>query len=91
MEILDDGEGIPDDSIGKVFEPCNRAHNPAGQPSSVWLGLTVSRTLAELMGGTLDYEFTDGWICFRLRLPVAGAGSYRKSGQLSRPIAGSRP
>jgi PAS domain S-box-containing protein len=72
VEILDDGDGIPEDSVTHVFEPYNTAHNAAGQPSSVGLGLTVSRTLAELMGGTLDYGYDDGWAFFRLRLPVAG-------------------
>ena len=72
LEIIDDGQGIPDDSVVEVFKPYSRAHNALGQPSSVGLGLTVSRKLAELMGGTLDYRYEDGWSRFRLQLPPVG-------------------
>ncbi len=48
--------------------PIERAHQSEGQPGSVGLGLTVSRTLAELMGGSLTYRF-DGRSVFRLELP----------------------
>ncbi len=73
LEVADNGTGIPPSEVAKIFEPYERAHNAAGQPMSVGLGLTVSRTLAELMGGSLDYRFSDGWSVFRLELPVPGA------------------
>jgi hypothetical protein len=41
-----------------------------GQPESVGLGLTVSRTLAELMGGSLTYRYDERSV-FRLELPLA--------------------
>ncbi len=72
LDIGDDGDGIPKESVTLVFEPYSRAHNADGQPSSVGLGLTVSRKLAELMGGTLDYRYEDGWACFRLAMPATG-------------------
>jgi signal transduction histidine kinase len=34
----------------------------------VGLGLNVSRNLARLMGGDLDYGYNDGWSVFSLRL-----------------------
>ncbi len=73
LEIRDDGQGIPEDAIAEVFEPYSRAHNATGQPSSVGLGLTVSRKLAQLMGGTLEYRYESEWSCFRLELPAAGS------------------
>jgi two-component system sensor histidine kinase KdpD len=72
VEVIDDGDGIPMAEANKVFEPYERAHNAEGQPLSVGLGLTVSRKLAELMGGTLDYSYGEGNSVFRLELPLAG-------------------
>lgn len=73
LEILDDGRGIPEDAVKDIFEPYSRAHNAEGQPASVGLGLTVSRKLAELMGGSLEYRYESNWAYFRLELPVAGS------------------
>ena len=73
LEVADDGEGIPERDVASVFKPYQRSHNAVGQPSSVGLGLTVSRKLAELMGGRLTYRYEDGWSVFRLELPAAGS------------------
>jgi PAS domain S-box-containing protein len=73
VEVADDGSGVAPADIAKIFEPYERAHNADGQPMSVGLGLTVSRTLAELMGGTLEYSRTGGWSVFALELPVPGS------------------
>ena len=72
LEVADDGEGIPKEDVAAVFEPYQRSHNAEGQPLSVGLGLTVSRKLAHLMGGSLSYRYADGWSVFRLELPIAG-------------------
>lgn len=69
LEVIDDGPGVPDDSVVAVFEPYQRAHNRPTQPSSVGLGLTLSRRLARLMGGDLEYAPRDGLCVFRLTLP----------------------
>ncbi len=85
LEVADDGDGIPEHDIAAVFQPYQRSHNAVGQPSSVGLGLTVSRKLAELMGGGLTYRYEDGWSIFRLDLPAAGSvhavpGNHETSG-----------
>jgi PAS domain S-box-containing protein len=72
IEVVDDGDGISMDEVPKVFEPYQRAHSAEGQPLSVGLGLTVSRKLAELMGGALTYRYSDERSIFRLELPLAG-------------------
>jgi signal transduction histidine kinase len=69
LEVVDDGPGVPEDSVVTVFEPYQRAHNRPTQPSSVGLGLTLSRRLAHLMGGDLEYAPRDGLCVFRLTLP----------------------
>jgi len=67
ISVTDGGPGIPEEDQARIFEPYNRAHHAVGVPASVGLGLTVSRTLAELMGGSLVYRF-DGESTFELRL-----------------------
>lgn len=57
VEVIDDGEGIPVADRDRVFIAYERAHHAEGQPESVGLGLTVSRTLAQLMGGSLTYDY----------------------------------
>lgn len=70
VEVIDNGPGIPAEDRERVFAAYERAHHAAGQPGSVGLGLTVSRTLAQLMGGSLTYRW-DGRSTFRLELPRA--------------------
>ncbi len=70
LYLWDNGEGIPEDRREAVFEPYKRAHNAAGLPGSVGLGLSISRQLARLMGGDLTYDYQTGWSVFTLRLPL---------------------
>ena len=69
VEVIDDGPGIAAQDRDRIFVAYERAHETEGQPGSVGLGLTVSRTLAELMSGSLTYRF-DGRSIFRLELPA---------------------
>lgn len=69
IKVSDSGGPIPPESLDQIFEPFGRA--PGTQNArSVGLGLTVCKTLAELMGGTLRYAHEDGRSCFRLALPT---------------------
>ena len=71
VRIADDGPGIAVADRERIFEAYARAHDGKGRPASVGLGLTVSRTLAGLMGGDLVYRYEDGWSVFQLTLPSA--------------------
>jgi signal transduction histidine kinase len=66
LEVRDNGDGIPDEESERIFEPY--VTSGAG---GVGLGLSVSRQLAELMGGTLHYERSAAESVFRLQLPIA--------------------
>ncbi|MEE8490344.1 MAG: HAMP domain-containing sensor histidine kinase [Acidimicrobiia bacterium] len=68
--VWDNGSGIPEESREAIFEPYQRAHDRVGLPTSVGLGLTISRQLARLMGGDLTYDHISDWSVFTLRLPL---------------------
>ena len=71
LTVSDSGPAIPDSQREEIFLPYHVAHSPGSQPSSVGLGLTVSRQLAELMGGSLTYRHEGGSSVFEIRLPSA--------------------
>ncbi len=69
VDVFDDGPGIPDHDLEAIFEPYGRATASSVVPGSVGLGLTLSKRLAELMGGSLSYVPSQG-CTFRLSLPA---------------------
>lgn len=70
LEIRDSGTALPTDLRERIFEPYESSGPVGGQPAAIGLGLAVSRTLAELMSGTLEYRHEGGWSVFELRLPT---------------------
>ncbi|MFP5331089.1 MAG: ATP-binding protein [Acidimicrobiia bacterium] len=69
IDVWDDGEPLADEQRIRIFEPYYTAHDMSGQPSAVGLGLTVSRNLAQRMGGDLSYDHDGSRSVFTLRLP----------------------
>ncbi|MGF1616722.1 MAG: ATP-binding protein [Acidimicrobiia bacterium] len=69
LEVRDDGEGVSGEDAVRIFEPYTSAHR--GVAGSVGLGLSVSRQLAELMGGSLAYRRDGEESVFRLELVLA--------------------
>ncbi len=70
VEVIDDGPGIPEEIVGRLFGAYERGGGPRSQSGSIGLGLFVSRTLAELMSGRLSYHSEPGESVFRLELPL---------------------
>jgi len=68
--VCDDGQGIREDEQPLVFEAYQQGHTDTPVSGSVGLGLSVSRHLAQLMGGDLGYSFEDGISTFELSLPT---------------------
>jgi len=68
LAVADDGPGLPRRDWERIFEPYRRGHDTPGRPGSVGIGLAISRQLAELMGGTLDYRHEEGRSTFLLGL-----------------------
>ena len=75
LTVTDDGGGIAHEEWDTIFEPYHRAHHEAGQPGSVGLGLSVSRSLARLMDGDLSYRYGEEHSTFELTLPTAPGGA----------------
>jgi two-component system sensor histidine kinase EvgS len=59
--VEDTGVGISPDDLPRLFKPFAQAHN-SGQTArqGTGLGLVISRTLCEMMGGTLELQSTKG-------------------------------
>lgn len=83
ITVSDDGAGVPNEKTASIFEPHVRVHPSNGSTDSLGLGLYVSRTLAKLMDGTLDYRREDERTYFDLVLPAVPAGAVARSARNS--------
>ncbi|MCB1246505.1 MAG: HAMP domain-containing histidine kinase, partial [Acidimicrobiia bacterium] len=68
IEVHDDGAGIPEADRQRIFEPYGRSEASGVVAGSVGLGLALSKRLAELLSGTLEYRPGPG-CTFRLTVP----------------------
>ena len=67
VEIEDDGPGIADDLIDKVFEPFLTTKGPG---KGTGLGLNIVFNIIRGSGGHIDVRSKPGSTVFRVRLPV---------------------
>lgn len=69
LEVADDGPGVPDEDVDRIFEPYERSEAASARHGSIGLGLSVSRILAGLMDGDVVYRRRGDWTVFELSLP----------------------
>ncbi|MGZ8376109.1 MAG: PAS domain-containing sensor histidine kinase [Gemmatirosa sp.] len=82
VRIEDTGPGIPADQVESIFEPFVQVGRQHNRPvPGAGLGLTISRRLAQQMGGEISVESTVGvGSAFVVWLPVAPLESLRTGG-----------
>lgn len=70
IEIADTGPGLSADELEQAFEPFRRVERTGAGVNGAGLGLSLSRQLAQLMGGALETSSALGvGSCFTLLLP----------------------
>ena len=79
VHVVDDGAGFAPELAEKLFQPFVRAEGTAGKAHGTGLGLSLSRALAERMGGHLVAQSPgEGQgATFTLSLPVEGRAPTR--------------
>lgn len=60
LGVKDTGNGIPEDKKHRLFKPFERLDVEAEQIEGTGIGLTISKQLIEMMGGTIGFESTPG-------------------------------
>ncbi|MBC8283010.1 MAG: response regulator [Nitrospinae bacterium] len=71
INIKDTGIGVPKEKMDRLFEPFDRLGVENSGIEGVGIGLTISKTLVSLMGGTLDVCSVVGeGSHFYIRLPL---------------------
>jgi signal transduction histidine kinase len=69
LSVTDNGPGIPEDRLEQIFDPFYTTKAPG---EGTGLGLAVSRSLMEAMGGDLTVASVPGQgACFTIRLARA--------------------
>ncbi len=90
LEVADTGPGLTPDEIAHAFEPFKRVARTAAGVSGAGLGLSLSRRLAEMMGGVITVESAPGvGCCFRVDLPFDPAGILPDAGGAGAPVGKS--
>jgi signal transduction histidine kinase len=73
LAVIDQGQGIPPDELGDIFQPFERASpRPTGGERSVGLGLAIVKRLVEAQNGEIKVESAPGkGSRFEIFLPFA--------------------
>ncbi len=89
FEVGDTGIGIHPDEIERIFEPFERGHAAAAHNiPGTGLGLTITRLLAQLLGGEVTVSSTPGsGSLFRVRLLLTEASPHAQQ-ECERSITG---
>jgi len=74
--VQDNGYGIAEEDLDKVFQPFQRVHTDGASIEGTGIGLSITRKIVELMGGTIDFESQPGkGTTFWFDLPIADKGA----------------
>ena len=65
LDVVDNGPGIPEDMLGRVFFPL-----VSGREGGTGLGLTLAQSLVQRHDGAIHVESQPGRTCFSIFLPI---------------------
>lgn len=73
IDVLDNGPGLPEDCLEKVFEPFFRMEGSRSRETGgSGLGLSIARSMLQLHGGTVTlHNLASGGLCARIILPLS--------------------
>ncbi len=84
IEVRDTGTGIPEDQLPRIFDrfyqvTSDNARQDLRREVGTGIGLTLTKELAELLGGAIEAESKAGkGACFRVYLPITYQAPLRK-------------
>lgn len=87
VTVTDDGLGIPAEKQNKIFQPFQRAGQETGPIEGTGIGLTITKRLAEMMGGRVGFRSIAGkgsefWVELRIHVNAV---------EKSDPVSAERP
>lgn len=81
IKIIDQGVGIPEEHLSKIFTKFSRIDNPlTRQVQGTGLGLYITKALTDSLGGTINISSGKSGSTFELILPVATPERQAKQG-----------
>lgn len=89
IRVTDTGKGIPAEHMADLFQPFNRLGARNSEVEGTGIGLTITRRIVELMGGTVEAQSEVGvgssfWLDLPLEsLPVVDSGAGHDSPELA--------
>lgn len=84
IQVEDEGPGIAPEELARLFTPYTQGASGMGLQRGSGLGLWISRTLAERLGGSLDVKSTPGkGTCFTLTIPCPALRTTADDGSLT--------
>lgn len=78
LAVADNGPGVPESIKNRMFERFVHRGSEPLVAGSLGLGLSISRTLAEVMGGSLQYERSLGLTRFVISVPLSSEHAHRQ-------------
>jgi signal transduction histidine kinase len=88
FSVKDQGPGVPPDYVERIFDRFQQAPSKAATRRGSGLGLTISKSIVDLHGGTIDIRNdAEGGCTFRVRLPINVAQTAAPVHMPSTPLA----